>query len=235
LARTSLPRIPQSARMIGIAAICSKAARPVIRPVSISTSPLRNSRKLRLDLRPPPDHQAALLPGALRSQRSVSRPLLVSFAARMRAQSPRLEQRSKRLRLPVRSRRKRGITGFTGTAIASVIGSLSSVPMSAGTIGFRARQPRTDRARLMRTIQIRLRPRRNHGPPIAGAPVIAICEFTDSLGAATTPPVISMACSRLISAWYEPPPDGFSIRFSIGDGGKYVSDAIVMADCGDTS
>ena len=71
--------------------------------------------------------------------RSVSRPLLVSFAARMRAQSPRLEQRSKRLRRPVRSRRKRGITGFAGTANASVIGSLSSVPMSAGTIGFRAR------------------------------------------------------------------------------------------------
>ena len=61
------------------------------------------------------------------SPRSVSRPLLVSFAARMRAQSPRVEQRSKRLRLPVRSRRKRGVTGFTGTAIASVIGSLSSV------------------------------------------------------------------------------------------------------------
>jgi hypothetical protein len=72
------------------------------------------------------------------------------FCCQMRAQSPRVEQRSKRrLRLPVRSRRKRGITGLTGTAIASVIGSLSSVPMSAGTIGFRARRPRTDRARLM--------------------------------------------------------------------------------------
>jgi hypothetical protein len=74
-----------------------------------------------------------------------------------------------------------------------------------------------------------------NGPPIAGAPVIAICEFTDSLGTATTPRVISMACSRLISACYEPPPDGFSTRFSIGDGGRYVRDAIVMADCGDTS
>jgi hypothetical protein len=38
---------------------------------------------------------------------------------------------------------ERGITGFTGTAIASAIGSLSLVSMSAGTIGFRARRPRT--------------------------------------------------------------------------------------------
>jgi hypothetical protein len=38
---------------------------------------------------------------------------------------------------------------FTGTAIASVIGSLSLVPVPAGTIGFRARRPRTDRARVM--------------------------------------------------------------------------------------
>jgi len=39
-------------------------------------------------------------------------------------------------------------TGFTAAAIASVIGSWSSVPMSAGAIGCKAPPPRTDRDRL---------------------------------------------------------------------------------------